>query len=110
MGDGDPFLFAYDDSAGNTVCYTFTRRPLEALPFARDAGIKGDWYDIITPTYGFGGPLCAEPRAELIQAFRAEFEDAGRERNLCLFVLPPKRPASGVPPPVPPPALAVAKS
>ena len=24
--------------------------------------------------------------------FRAEFEDACRERNLCLFVLPPKRP------------------
>jgi serine/alanine adding enzyme len=82
MGDGDPFLFEYEDSAGNTLCYTFTRRPLAALPFAGDAGLEGDWYDIITPTYGFGGPLCAEPRAGLIQAFRAEFEEYCRGANI----------------------------
>lgn len=74
MGDGDPFLFAYDDGAGNRVCYAFIRRPLQALPFASDAGLEGDWYDIISPTYGYGGPLCAEPREPVLRAFRAEFE------------------------------------
>lgn len=82
MGDGDPFLFEYEDSAGNTVCYAFTRRPLQALPFAGDAGLEGDWYDIISPTYGFGGPLCAEPRAQVIQAFRAEFDEYCRRANI----------------------------
>ncbi len=82
MGDGDPFLFAYEDGAGNRVCYAFIRRPLRALPFARDAGLEGDWYDIVSPTYGYGGPLCAEPREPVLRAFRAEFEAYCRGANI----------------------------
>jgi hypothetical protein len=82
MGDGDPFLFVYEDGAGNRVCYAFIRRPLRALPFAEDARLKGEWYDIITPTCGFGGPLCAEPSEQLLRAFRAAFEEYCRGANI----------------------------
>lgn len=82
MGDGDPFLFVYEDGAGNTVCYAFIRRPLRVLPFAGDAGLEGDWYDIVSPTYGFGGPLCAEPDAQVLPAFRAAFEEYCRGANI----------------------------
>ncbi|WNG50392.1 GNAT family N-acetyltransferase [Archangium minus] len=82
MGDGEPFLFAYEDSAGNKVCYAFIRRPLQALPFAQDARLEGDWYDIISPTYGYGGPLCAEPREQVLRAFREEFEAYCRSANI----------------------------
>jgi serine/alanine adding enzyme len=82
MGDGEPFLFAYEDGAGNRVCYVFIRRPLRALPFAEDARLEGDWYDIISPTYGYGGPLCAEPREQVLRAFRAEFEAYCRGANI----------------------------
>ncbi|MFL5343479.1 MAG: lipid II:glycine glycyltransferase FemX [Hyalangium sp.] len=82
MGDGDPFLFVYEDGAGHRVCYAFIRRPLQALPFASDAGLEGDWYDIISPTYGYGGPLCAEPHEPVLRAFRAEFEAYCRGANI----------------------------
>jgi serine/alanine adding enzyme len=82
MGDGEPFLFVYEDGAGNTVCYAFIRRPLQALPFAQDARLGEDWYDIISPTYGYGGPLCAEPREQVLRAFRAEFEAYCRGANI----------------------------
>lgn len=82
MGDGDPFLFAYEDGVGNRVCYAFVRRPLRALPFASDAGLHGDWYDIVSPTYGYGGPLCAEPREPVLRAFRTEFEAYCRGANI----------------------------
>ncbi|MGZ3458349.1 MAG: lipid II:glycine glycyltransferase FemX [Archangium sp.] len=82
MGDGEPFLFVYEDGAGNRVCYAFIRRPLQALPFVDGARLEGDWYDIITPTYGYGGPLCAEPREQVLRAFRAEFEAYCRGANI----------------------------
>lgn len=82
MGDGDPLLFVYEDEEGHTVCYAFIRRPLHALPFARDARLEGEWYDIISPTYGYGGPLCAEPHEQLLWEFRAEFEDWCRGANI----------------------------
>lgn len=82
MGDGDPFLFVYEDGAGNRVCYAFIRRPLKALPFAADAQLEGDWYDIVSPTYGFGGPLCAEVHGQVLQAFRDEFEEYCRGANI----------------------------
>jgi GNAT acetyltransferase-like protein len=76
------FLFAYEDGAGNRVCYAFIRRPLRALPFADDARLEGNWYDIVSPTYGYGGPLCAEPREQVLRAFRAEFEAYCRSANI----------------------------
>ncbi len=82
MGDGDPYLFAYEDRAGNRVSYAFIRRPLRALPFAQEARLEGEWYDIITPTYGYGGPLCVEPREQVLRAFRAEFEEYCRSANI----------------------------
>ncbi|MDY7228119.1 lipid II:glycine glycyltransferase FemX [Hyalangium rubrum] len=82
MGDGDPFLFAYSDRVGNRVCYAFIRRPIRGLPFFGDARLEGDWYDIISPTYGYGGPLCAEPRELVLRAFRAEFEAYCRGANI----------------------------
>lgn len=82
MGDGEPFLFSYEDGKGNTVCYVFIRRPLQSLPFAQDARLEGDWYDIISPTYGYGGPLCAEPREQVLRAFREEFEAYCRGANI----------------------------
>ncbi|ATB43177.1 hypothetical protein CYFUS_008657 [Cystobacter fuscus] len=82
MGDGEPFLFVYEDDEGNTVCYVFIRRPLQELPFARGARLEGEWYDIISPTYGYGSPLCAEPHAQLLWEFRAEFEAWCRGANI----------------------------
>ncbi|WP_395851906.1 lipid II:glycine glycyltransferase FemX [Cystobacter fuscus] len=82
MGDGEPFLFVYEDDEDNTVCYVFIRRPLQALPFARDARLEGEWYDIISPTYGYGGPLCAKPHEQLLWEFRAEFEAWCRGANI----------------------------
>jgi GNAT acetyltransferase-like protein len=82
MGDGDPFLFVYEDGGGNTVCYAFIRRPLKALPFAANAQLEGDWYDIVSPTYGLGGPLYAEVHEQVLHAFRAEFDAYCREANI----------------------------
>lgn len=82
MGDGEPFLFVYEAEQGHHVCYAFIRRPLRALPFTADAGLEGEWYDIITPTCGYGGPLCAEPREQVLRAFRAEFEAYCRGANI----------------------------
>ncbi len=82
MGDGDPFLFVYEDGGGNRVCYAFVRRPLRVLPFAKDSGLEGDWYDIVSPTYGFGGPLCAQPDEQVLQAFRTEFEEYCHGANI----------------------------
>ncbi|MFY0580971.1 hypothetical protein ACN28S_48040 [Cystobacter fuscus] len=81
MGDGEPFLFVYEDDEDNTVCYVFIRRRLQALPFARDARLEGEWYDIISPTYGYGGPLCAKPHEQLLWEFRAEFEAGAAART-----------------------------
>lgn len=82
MGDGEPFLFVYEDDEGNTVCYAFIRRPLHALPFASGARLEGEWYDIISPTYGYGGPLCAQPHEQLLWEFRAELETYCRGANI----------------------------
>jgi hypothetical protein len=82
MGDGDPFLFAYEGRQGPPVCYAFIRRPVRGLPFTTEAGLEGEWYDIITPTFGYGGPLCTEPREEVHRAFRAEFEAYCRGANI----------------------------
>ncbi|HVG62006.1 MAG TPA: GNAT family N-acetyltransferase [Hyalangium sp.] len=82
MGDGDPFLFVYEDGAGNRVCYAFIRRPLKALPFAAEARLEGDWYDIVSPTYGLGGPLCGDVHEQVLHAFRAEFDEYCRQANI----------------------------
>lgn len=81
-GDGDPFLFVYDDGAGNRVWYVFVRRPLAGLPEAAAAGLTGDWYDTITPNRGYGGPLCAVPGPELLRDFGAAFGAYAREAHL----------------------------
>lgn len=81
-GDGDPFLFVYDDGAGNRVWYVLVRRPLRALPAAQAAGLEGPWYDTLTPNRGFGGPLCAVPSAELLQAFAEELGAWCRSQNI----------------------------
>lgn len=81
-GDGDPFLFVYDDGAGGRVWYVYVRRPLAALPEAAAARLEGDWYDTITPNRGYGGPVCAVEGPELLAAFRAAFDAHAREAHL----------------------------
>jgi serine/alanine adding enzyme len=73
-GEGEPLLFAYEDGAGGQVLYVFLRRTLQANPLAARAGLRGDWADLITPTAGYGGPLCNLPHAQLLHGFRREFD------------------------------------
>jgi len=84
VGDGDPFLFIYEDGAGARVGYAFVRRPLRALPCS--AHLEGDWYDIVTPDRGYGGPLCAAPDEALLRGFREAFEAHCRAAHIvCEF-------------------------
>lgn len=77
FGDGDPFLFIYEGK-GKKIYYAFFKRPLHFLPFS----VGGEWFDIITPSYGYGGPFYTEGDREEIQRFRKAFETYCREENI----------------------------
>ena len=70
-GDGEPHLFFYYDNSGNKLCYTFMKRKINNLPLFY--GLEKDLFDIITPPYGYGGPLTDTEDREIIKEFRKEF-------------------------------------
>lgn len=82
MGDGDPYLFYYDDGKGNKLCYTFLKRRINELPFLLGRKIEENFFDIITPPYGYGGPLYDVEDKELIRQFRSEFEHYCQKENI----------------------------
>ncbi len=75
MGDGDPFLFIYEDINRGKVLYTFIKRLIN-LPF-----VDEELYDIITPL-GFGGPLYESEDKHLIYGFRKAFEEYCQNENI----------------------------
>ena len=72
-GDGEPHLFFYYDYSGNTLCYTFMKRKINNLPLFSE--LKKDLFDIITPPYGYGGPLTDIEDRQIIKEFRKEFTE-----------------------------------
>ncbi|NRD76319.1 peptidoglycan bridge formation glycyltransferase FemA/FemB family protein [Bacillus sp. BRMEA1] len=81
MGDGDPHLFYYEDEQGNKLCYVFFKRKLNGLPFLAE-GVDRDLYDIITPSYGYGGPIYDVEEKQLIKNFRKEFDEYCQKENI----------------------------
>ncbi|MBS4172947.1 GNAT family N-acetyltransferase [Bacillus sp. FJAT-49736] len=85
-GDGDPFLFFYEDGSGNRLCYAFLRRKINVLEFMKEE-TESDIYDIITPSYGYGGPLFNELNTQFLIDFRREFESYCKKENIiCEFI------------------------
>ncbi len=85
-GDGEPFLFFYEDERGNKLCYVFLRRNIHKLDFLKEE-IDSELYDIITPTYGYGGPLYNKINKQLLIDFRREFENYCKKENIiCEFI------------------------
>ncbi|MEK5391325.1 GNAT family N-acetyltransferase [Margalitia sp. FSL K6-0131] len=80
-GDGDPFLFYCEDERGKKLCYVFLRRNINALAFM-EAEKETELYDIITPTYGYGGPLYNDLDEQLLIHFRRDFEDYCKKENI----------------------------
>jgi lipid II:glycine glycyltransferase (peptidoglycan interpeptide bridge formation enzyme) len=86
MGDGEPHLFFYEDQSGKKVGYVFLKRKIKGLPFAKHE-TNDDIYDIITPSYGYGGPLYDMEEKQLVSAFRKEFEEYCQKENIiCEFI------------------------
>lgn len=82
MGDGDPHLFYYDNGKGNKLCYTFLKRRINELPFMIDRKMDEALFDIITPSYGYGGPLYDVEDMDLIREFRSEFDHYCKKENI----------------------------
>ncbi|MDF2787340.1 MAG: hypothetical protein K0S80_438 [Neobacillus sp.] len=82
IGDGDPYLFFFENEQGQKLCYSFLKRKLNKLPFLSEDLEGAALYDIITPSYGYGGPLYDHADYPLIQQFRREFEDYCKEENI----------------------------
>lgn len=81
MGDGDPHLFYFYNGKGNKLCYTFLKRRINELPF-RISKTDVELFDIITPSYGYGGPLYDVEDMDLIREFRREFEQYCKKENI----------------------------
>lgn len=80
MGDGEPHLFVYWDDEGNYISYCFFKRPITGFQ-------NGEVYDIITPPYGYGGPLYERADFHTIKQFRQEFADyCQREKIISEFI------------------------
>ncbi|MGJ7919525.1 lipid II:glycine glycyltransferase FemX [Neobacillus sp. LXY-4] len=87
LGDGDPHLFFYEDERGNKICYSFFKRKINLLSFLRDDVMEENFYDIITPTYGYGGPISDVEDKLVIKQFRQEFEEYCQKENvICEFI------------------------
>lgn len=82
MGDGDPFLFFYEDVRGNKICYPFLKRKLNLLPFLKEVKLNDDIFDIITPSYGYGGPIYDVADIDVIRHFRKEFDEFCTDNNI----------------------------
>ncbi|MFJ7680016.1 GNAT family N-acetyltransferase [Peribacillus sp. NPDC097198] len=82
MGDGDPFLFYYEDTGGNRICYPFLKRNINLLPFLKEKEVKYEAFDIITPSYGYGGPIYDVGDIKMIEQFRKEFDEFCLENNI----------------------------
>ena len=81
LGDGEPYLFYYENMEGDNLCYVFIKRHIRNIQFVTNGLFKEDMYDIITP-YGYGGPLYNRVNERLIKGFREEFEHYCREENI----------------------------
>jgi hypothetical protein len=86
FGDGVPHLFFYEDERGNKVGYVFLKRKINQLSFVQDEPMDVELFDIITPTYGYGGPLSNVEDNQSIRQFRKEFEEyCQKEHIICEF-------------------------
>ncbi|WP_040203786.1 GNAT family N-acetyltransferase [Neobacillus jeddahensis] len=86
FGDGAPYLFFYEDESGNKVGYVFLKRKIDLLPFVQDEQLDIELYDIITPSYGYGGPLGNIDDDQYLRQFRKEFEEyCQKEHIICEF-------------------------
>ncbi len=79
-GDGEPYLFVYNNQFGDVVVYTFIKRLIN-LPFVDFENSNEEFYDIITP-YGFGGPLYDDANDEVLQGFREAFDEYCNKENI----------------------------
>ncbi|GIN84289.1 hypothetical protein J6TS2_06750 [Heyndrickxia sporothermodurans] len=87
IGDGDPYLFFYNDEKGSKICYCFLKRKINNLPFLSDVEIEYELFDIITPSYGYGGPIYDVINQQAIINFRREFEEYCQKENIiCEFI------------------------
>ncbi|PLS01098.1 lipid II:glycine glycyltransferase FemX [Neobacillus cucumis] len=87
FGDGAPHLFFYDDGRGNQAGYVFLKRKISGLPFVQNEKLNVDLFDIITPSYGYGGPLGNVEDEQSLRKFRKEFEEyCQKEHIICEFI------------------------
>jgi lipid II:glycine glycyltransferase (peptidoglycan interpeptide bridge formation enzyme) len=82
MGDGNPFLFFYEDEKGNKLCYSFLKREINQLAFMNDENDESELFDIITPSYGYGGPLYDYEDEQFVRQFRSVFSNYCKENNI----------------------------
>lgn len=82
MGDGEPYLFYFENRLGSNIGYIFLKRPINHLSFLEDDPLNENYYDIITISYGYGGPLYDDlDKAALLQ-FRKEFQEYCIKENI----------------------------
>ncbi|MDZ5470434.1 GNAT family N-acetyltransferase [Bacillus sp. 31A1R] len=81
FGDGDPYLFIYHAKDGNNIYYVFFKRLINSLEFIENNDYE-KWYDIITPPYGYGGPLYEKTNEKTIEGFRKDFETYCQDENI----------------------------
>lgn len=81
-GDGEPNLFIYQNEGGNKIIYAYFKRPIHSLPFIDKDKNGKELYDIITPPYGYGGPLYSSLNKEEMVKFRRVFEDYCQKENI----------------------------
>ncbi|WP_075981909.1 GNAT family N-acetyltransferase [Bacillus massilinigeriensis] len=88
LGDGDPYLFFYEDRKyGGKLCYVFIKRRIELFSGSSNDRCTTVYYDITTPSYGYGGPLYDEKDDKLLFGFRSAFEEYCKKENIvCEFI------------------------
>ncbi|MFB6466866.1 GNAT family N-acetyltransferase [Cytobacillus sp. Hz8] len=88
LGDGDPYLFFYEDKKNKkSLCYVFIKRRIEVRQNSSNPHLTNEFYDITTPSYGYGGPLYDELDEEFLTGFRFKFEEYCLKENIvCEFI------------------------
>lgn len=88
LGEGEPFLFYYEDkNSRNKLAYVFIKRRIENFSPTSNHRLTGEFFDITTPSYGYGGPLYDDKDQNFLTDFTMQFEEYCQKENIvCEFV------------------------
>lgn len=76
LGDGDPYLFVYEEDEGKRkIIYPFLKRPIKS-------GFLSERYFDITTPFGYGGPLSNSSDRAFIRTFREMFNAFCQEEKI----------------------------